>query len=146
MKIQIITYLVAAISLALIGCKGEVSTGDSSPLSFLDTEFKGAWKDSEESIKAKMGFDPEDISTEVMEGVEEMFSVEYKVIDVAKNASAERMEGILRSLGKERWEIFNIIESEKELRFFLKRKPINYLYLSKAQELFPSLPSFLSPE
>lgn len=61
------------------------------------------------------------------EEVEKLFTYEYKVLELDNSLSASEIEEQLQTLGKERWECFNVISEQKSYKVFCKRKPKTYL-------------------
>lgn len=61
-----------------------------------------------------------------------VFAVEYKVIDISAGQEAKQIEETLSMLGRERWDCYHVEPQFDSLRVFCKRQPVSYLrYLLK---------------
>ena len=96
-----------------------------------------AKKVGEEYSDAKQTFNEiapsaNDVKENTSKEVEKLFTFEYKVSEFDINSDSGKLEEELTALGKDMWECFDIIPSEKTIKVFCKRRPKTYLrYLPK---------------
>ena len=69
----------------------------------------------------------EEIQSMTQEELEKLSAFEYKVEDFNKSMSASDVESALQTLGRDRWECFQVIQVEDNIRVFCKRPPKTYL-------------------
>ncbi len=69
----------------------------------------------------------DEIQSMTQEELEKLSTFEYKVEDFNKSMSAANIESSLKTLGKDRWECFQVLEFDEKIRVFCKRLPKTYL-------------------
>jgi hypothetical protein len=86
--------------------------------------------ESLEGIKAelrKLQPQANELSNQAQGEVEKLFSFEYRVTDFPETLSAQDLEIELGNLGKDRWECFQALNINKNLRVLCRRVPKTYL-------------------
>jgi hypothetical protein len=87
----------------------------------------GVMKTYQEAKKDIASFTPQ-VQSMTTEEIEKLFAFEYNVIDIPERANRESIALTLQGLGKERWEVIQIIpQLDGSLRVFVKRRPQSYL-------------------
>ena len=61
------------------------------------------------------------------EQIEKTFAIEYRVVDIKADSSAEQTQTLLNDLGKERWDCFSITSEKEGSRLLCKRRPLSAL-------------------
>jgi peptidoglycan hydrolase CwlO-like protein len=86
--------------------------------------------ESLEGIKAelrKLQPQANELSDQAQGEVEKLFSFEYRVAEFPDTLTAQELELELVSLGKERWECFQVLHINKSLKVMCRRMPKTYL-------------------
>lgn len=69
----------------------------------------------------------EQVSEMTSEEFEKLSIFEYKIEELPLKSETAEIEQLLSNLGKQRWECFDVLQTEKTLRIFCKRRPETYL-------------------
>jgi hypothetical protein len=117
----------AALLLTIITALSACQSGEGgSKLEQLNKEFEKTMQSAKEAID---GLKPHqrELEEKAASEAEKLFSFEYHVAEVAKDASPAEIEKILHELGKERWDCFHVEPRKNSLLFLCKRQPKTYL-------------------
>ncbi len=108
----IITIITALIVIALTSCD-HPRTKDTL------NQIQGGYDEA----KLQIGPVAENVTSLTSEQINKIIRYEYKVITLPASSTSEEMEGVLSSIGQERWECFSVIPSEATLKVFCRRLP-----------------------
>lgn len=105
----------------LVACQSDTDrSGD------IIDDAKRAWRRTTDTIQ---GYTPsrEQISSTAMKQFQDMFTFEYRVIEVDNSVTAEKLQQILSELGQERWECSQVLERGASYMIPCRRRPISLL-------------------
>ena len=133
-----LSAVVILCSSSFLACKGGSSPDKAEQASSNETTTKESTSqqvnkvigESLEGIKAelrKLQPQANELSNQAQGEVEKLFSFEYEVAEFPETLSAEELEIELLNLGKDRWECFQVLHINKNLRAICRRVPKTYL-------------------
>ncbi len=67
------------------------------------------------------------VKSMTIDELEKLFVFEYKVVDIDGENSAEKIQNVLNSMGRERWEAYATNPTSMGVRMYFKRRPRTYL-------------------
>lgn len=110
------------LTLVLIGCEGETPHIDRLQFEELGRKLDGLVQQAEQQVRRAPEV-KEQVTDAAGEEVEKLFTFEYRVFDLPRDAAAPEVENRLATLGADRWECFHVEPLATELRVFCKRRP-----------------------
>lgn len=112
-------YLYCVLFFCLVSC------GDSdepSKLQKLTEDLQQVAKETKDAL-TELVPDTQGVKEGTQQEIEKLFIFEYKIVELAKDSSIQKMEEVLVDLGKDRWECFHIEPVPTGLQVFCKRRP-----------------------
>jgi len=67
------------------------------------------------------------VKSMTVDELEKLFVFEYRVVDLDGEQSSDKIQALLNSLGRERWEAYAINPTSVGIRMYFKRRPRTYL-------------------
>lgn len=61
------------------------------------------------------------------EQVENLFRIEYKILEFTDSASQQQIEGVMQMAGNDRWDCFSVEKAFDKTRIYCKRRPTSVL-------------------
>lgn len=126
------SLLLALACVLLVGCSSGEPNDDNSLMSGAEK----LWRDAKQKVQ---GYAPQtdEMSAAAQKQFQDMFRLEYRVVELDNSANAQKIQDTLAQLGNERWECFNILERGDSLVIPCRRRPISLLRYALRYLPFP---------
>ncbi|RMG39456.1 MAG: hypothetical protein D6719_13235 [Candidatus Dadabacteria bacterium] len=116
---------------ALSACQSRQDSSDNASEKALTEELAKILKEAKKVAGQVSPFNP-DVQEKAQKEFEKLFVFEYSVKRFPADIEDHRLEHELNSVGKQRWECFDVERDKDQLVFYCKRRPKTYLrYLPK---------------
>jgi len=117
------THTLLALALSLTACDSGV---DTEKLEKLSRDLKNTLAGTKDKV-VELSPSSRDIQSLTTDEFKKLSAFEYKVSELPRSASAIELEAELSVLGVDRWECFQIDQTETHYRVFCRRRPATYL-------------------